>query len=174
MTNPFHDNVTPLRTSVPVAPTQGTLALDLIGQPDPPDHVAPAPAALRTGDVVTIDLRVRRELEGWSRRYAQAAVEIVNGDRPASQLVRWTSSAVYQELARRAEVVARAGVHTAGQGRGRRPVVRPVVRSVRSCFLSPGTVEVSAHVRYGPRSRALALRFERVDDRWLCTALEFC
>lgn len=169
----FHDNVTPLRAPVPVATTQGTLALDLAAQADPPPAV-PSPRGPRLGDVVPIDLRVRRDLEGWSHRYAQAAVEIVNGDRPASQLVRWTDPTVYADLVRRAEIVARAGVRTPGQGRPRRPLVRPVVRSVHSCFISRGIVEVSVHLRCGARSRALAIRFERDADRWICTALEFC
>jgi hypothetical protein len=29
------------------------------------------------------------------------------------------------------------------------------------------------HVRHGARSRAVALRMERRDDRWLCTVLQF-
>ena len=71
-----------------------------------------------------------RLVHGVSTAFAQACVEVVGGDRPASQLVRWTLPAVHQELAYRAGVVARAGVHRAGQGRGRRPVVRPQVEIV--------------------------------------------
>ena len=67
--------------------------------------------------------------------------------------------------------LARAGDHVPGQGRVQ--PVRPRVRSVHTCPLSPDVVEVSAHARYGHRSRALAARFERQRGRWLCTALEF-
>jgi hypothetical protein len=33
--------------------------------------------------------------------------------------------------------------------------------------------EVSLHVRYGQRSRAVAARFELIRDRWQISALEF-
>ncbi|CUR60977.1 conserved hypothetical protein [metagenome] len=168
-----------LRRPLPLQTTQGTLALDLTPRLEPPRLAPPSATADGSGapapggDVVGIDIVARRQLEGWARRYAQAVVEIVNGDRPASQLVRWTSPRVHEELARRAQIVARAGVHQAGQGRGRRPVVRPAVVNVRSCFISPAVAEVSVHVRYGQRSRAVAARFEHRDQKWICTALEF-
>ena len=124
-------------------------------------------------DVLPIDGPVpRRSFEEWARRYAQAAVEIVGGDRPVTQLLRWSSREVYEDLQRRAQLVARAGRHQPGQGRFQ--PVRPRVLGVHPCFINRDVVEVSTHVRYGERSRALAARFERTrDDRWRCTALEF-
>ena len=104
-------------------------------------------------------------------RFGQAAVEIVGGDRPATQLLRWTSPEVYAELERRAQLVGRAGHHHPGQGRVQ--PVRPKVASVHSCFVTPRVVETSIHVRYGARSRAVAARFEALRDRWVCTALQF-
>lgn len=160
-----HDHVVPLRTPVPVASVQGTLALDLLARHDPPSPVH------HVADVIPIDQPLRREVESWARRYAQAAVEIVGGDRPVSQLLRWSSRDVYEDLARRALLVARAGGHRPGQARVQ--PVRPLVRRVHSCFLSHEVVEVSVHVRYGSRSRAVAARFERRAERWQCTALEF-
>jgi len=136
---------------------QGTLALEL-----EPRCEAPA---------VPTDLRLRREVDAWAHRFAQAAVEIVGGDRPASQLVRWTSRDVHADLERRAQLVARAGGHRPGTGRVQ--PVRPRVLSVHPCFVDAGLVECSIHVRYGERSRALAARFERRTGRWLCTALEW-
>jgi hypothetical protein len=44
---------------------------------------------------------------------------------------------------------------------------------VHTSFVSPVVVEAMARIRYGTRSRALAARFERRQDRWICTALEF-
>jgi len=167
--SPFHEKVVPLRPPAPVASIQGMLALDLHPHHDPPE---PAPARCRAGgDVVPIDRRLRARLEQWSRRYAQAAVEIVGGDRPVSQLLRWTTPEVYDDLARRAQLVARSGGRRAGQGRVQ--PVRPQILGVHTSFLDRDVAEVSAHVRYGERSRALAIRFERRGDRWLCTALEF-
>jgi len=164
----------PLHPPVPVASVQGTLALDLEPRQSPP---APGPAPHRgpVAEVVPIDRRLAHGIEDWSRTYAQAAVEIVGGDRPVSQLLRWSTQEVYDDLQRRAQLVARAGRHQ--PGRGRVQPVRPRVQAVHTCFLSADAVEVSVHVRYGPRSRAVAARFEQRTDRrgrrWCCTALEF-
>ena len=155
--------VVPLRQAVPVAGVQGTLALDLWPRRDnPPESVA---------DVVAIGSAPRARFEQFAHRFAQAAVEIAGGDRPVGQLVRWTSTTVYQDLARRAQLVARAAGRPAGQGRVQG--VRPQVRSIHTAFLEADVAEVSAHVRYGERSRAVALRFEFRAERWQCTALEF-
>jgi len=165
---PRHASVTPIR--VPVASVQGTLALDLSPRQAPP----PVPSAVGSGpdaDVVPIDPHQRSRLEQWVHRYVQATVEIVGGDRPASQLLRWTTGAVYADLHRRAVLVGRAGGHEPGVRRVQ--PVRPHVVSVHTSFVSPLVVETSARVRYGVRSRALALRFERRGDRWVCTAMEF-
>lgn len=167
--SPFHEGVVALRTAVPVASVQGTLALDLQPRHDPPvvRDVDGRPA----GDVIPIDQRMRGEVEAWARRYVQAATEIVGGDRPVTQLLRWSTREVYVDLHRRALLVARAGGHRPGQGRVQ--PVRPQVVGVRTCFLSGRVVEASVHVRYGPRSRALAARFELLGGRWQCTALQF-
>jgi hypothetical protein len=160
--------VTPIR--VPVASVQGTLALDLGPRQEPPE--LPDPATGRAvADVVQIDPAQRGRLEQWVHRFVQATVEIVGGDRPASQLLRWTTGPVYADLHRRAVLVGRAGGHQPG-GRRVQPV-RPQVVSVHACIVSPGVAEASARIRYGNRSRALALRFEERRDRWLCTAMEF-
>ena len=164
--------VTPLR--VPVASVQGTLALDLSPRHAPPplpDRCAPTSAPASVADVVPIDPDRRGRLEQWVHRYVQATVEIIGGDRPASQLLRWTTRAVYTDLHRRAVLVARAGGHAPGVQRVQ--PVRPHVVSVHTSFVSDSVVEASARVRYGARSRALALRFEHKPDRWVCTAMEF-
>ncbi|HEY0949874.1 Rv3235 family protein [Nocardioides sp.] len=163
------ETVVPLRAPVPVASVQGTLALDLQPRFDPPQPASGGSHA--AADVIAIEQPLRRGLEQWARRYTQAAVEIVGGDRPVSQLLRWTSREVYENLDRRAQLVARAGRHHPGQGRVQ--PVRPKVLGVHACFLSREVVEVSAHVRYGERSRALAARFEATGQRWCCTALEW-
>ena len=164
------DVVVPLPDPAPVASVQGTLALDLQPRFDPPETTTYGhhPVA----DVTPIEAPLRHGLEQWAGRYLQAAVEIVGGDRPVSQLLRWSSHEVYQDLDRRAQLVARAGRHQAGQGRVQ--PVRPRVVGLHTCFLTRDRVEVSAHVRYGDRSRAVAARFVRTtDERWRCTALEF-
>ena len=171
MTGSRPQEVVPLRQPAPIASVQGTLALDLEPRQDPP-WLPPTSGSGPVADVLPIDGPLRRATEDWARRYAQAAVEIVGGDRPVTQLLRWSSREVYQDLQRRAQLVARAGQHQPGQGRFQ--PVRPRVLGVHPCFVTRDVVEVSTHVRYGERSRALAARFERApDQRWRCTALEF-
>ena len=159
----------PVAPPTPVASMQGTLALDL-----GPRVEVPEPDVMRPGagyDVVRVDLVRRRRFEQHAARIGAAVVEIVGGDRPVSQLLRWTTPEVYQDLARRAHLVASAA--------GRRPAaggvqsVRPQLVAAHSSFVTEECAEVSLHVRYGPRSRAVAARFELLRDRWQVTALEF-
>lgn len=159
--------VVPLRLPVPLAATQGTLALEL----EPRRDVPPALLPLTGGRTSRLDPDDRAAIDAWAHRFARAAVEIVGGDRPVSQLVRWTTRDVHLDLQRRALLVARAGGHRPGLGRVQ--PVRPRVRSVHTTFPDEGVAECSVHVRYGQRSRALAIRFERRPTRWVCTALEF-
>ena len=147
------------REVVPVASVQGTLALDL-------DRVAPS--------APTPDLRVvedgsteQREVRAWAARFAQAAVEVLGGDRPVSQLLRWTNARVYEELDRRVRILGRTAPAPT-----RLRTVRPQVRSVHVCQPAPRTAEVSVHVRHGHRSRAIAARLERRNGRWTCVALQ--
>ena len=132
------------REVVPVAAIDGSLALEVPA----PSVVPPAP------DLRLLDgggSREHREVQAWAARFAQATVEVLGGDRPVSQLLRWTTARVYQDLDRR---------------------VRPQVRSVHVFQPQPGTAEVSVHVRHGHRSRALAARLERRKGRWTCVALQ--
>jgi len=158
-----------LRLAVPVAPTQGTLALALLPRQAPPRADLLAVRADRS--VVPVDRRMQRMIEERAHRFCQAAVEIVAGDRPVSQVVRWASREVHADLRRRAHLVARAGGHQPGLAQVQ--PVRPRVESVHSCFVTEEIVECSVRVRYGRRSRAIAARFERIDERWICTALDF-
>lgn len=157
-----------VRLPVPVAATQGTLALALLPRSEPP---AAADDAHRSTAGAPIDRRQQAVVEEWTRRFVQAAVEIVGGDRPVSQLLRWTLPEVYDDLRRRTMLVARAGGHQPGLARVQ--PVRPRVLSVHTCFLRHDVVEAAVHVRYGERSRALAARFERIEQRWVCSALDF-
>ncbi len=167
-TGPAHPSgVVPLRVPIPLAATQGTLALDLEPRRDPPSVAVGGGATAR---VVHLDPQ-RRSIEAWARRFAQAVVEIVGGDRPATQLLRWTERGVYLDLRRRAVLVARAGGHTPGVGRVQ--TVRPRVESVHCSTVNEQVVETCIRIRYGERSRAIAARFEERQHGWVCTALEF-
>lgn len=146
------------RPTVPVAATQGTLALDLRGS---------------LGMPVTPELRVvdptagSHDVHGWAGTFAQAVVEVLGGDRPLTQLLRWTTKGVYHDLDSRVRILRRTT--TTGQ---RVRTVRPQVRSVHVFQPGPGTAEVSVHVRHGQRSRAIAARLEMRQGRWRCTELQ--
>jgi hypothetical protein len=167
---PGAEMVVPLPRATPVASVQGTLALDLGPRRDVPDlDFAPGP---RIGaDVVTVDLKRRRRFEQHAARIGAAVVEIVGGDRPVSQVLRWTTPEVYQDLARRALLVAAAAGRRPGSGAIQS--VRPQLVRAHTSFVSETRAEVTLHVRYGRRSRAVAARFELIRDRWQVSALEF-
>ena len=156
----------------PLATVQGTLALDLGPHLDAPEAVvASRPGDSALHDVVHVDLMQRRRFEQHAARVGAAIVEIVGGDRPVSQLLRWTTPDVYQDLARRAHLVARAVGRRAGSGGIQS--VRPQLVAAHTSFVSERCAEVSLHVRYGDRSRAVAARFELIRERWQVSALEF-
>jgi hypothetical protein len=92
---------------------------------------------------------------------------VVGGDRPLTQLLRWTNGRVYGELGRRVRVLARTA-----PANKRLHTIRPQVRSVHVCRPTPDCAEVSVHVRHGQRSRAIAARLELEEGRWTCTALQ--
>jgi hypothetical protein len=103
----------------------------------------------------------------WAGRLVQGLLEVLSGVRPASQLVRWTTTEVYDSVQRR---VAQASVETRAGGQQRR--LAEVVRSVHVSEPADGVAEVCAIVAQGPRCRAVAMRLEGVDGRWQCTALQ--
>jgi hypothetical protein len=106
----------------------------------------------------------------WPRQFAQAIVETLAGTRPIRQLVPWTTE--------------RAQAHI----RTLCPLFRtdsgPRVQRVLSSSPSADVVEVTVIAGFGPRTRALAMRFEHIaarqpapglagrPARWLCTDIE--
>lgn len=160
--------VSSLHPAVPVASIQGSLALNLHPDHSPPQAI---PSSGPGCDIIAIELRTRHRLQEWARRYTQVACDVVAGLRPASQLMRWSTTEVYADLSRRAHLVARAGGHRPGGRIG--SATRPRVCSVSPSFLNSNTVEVAVRVAHGPRSRALAARFEVRDGHWTCVALDF-
>lgn len=107
------------------------------------------------------------EVRAWGARLAQAVSEVLAGDRPISQLVRFTDDQVFHELNRRVRLL---GLNSTAGSRGAKE--KSAVRSVRVFMPQPSIAEVAAHVRHGERSRALAFRLEVRRNRWVCTALE--
>jgi hypothetical protein len=101
------------------------------------------------------------DAEPFVAKISQAIVEVISGQRPAPQLIRHTDPAVYSVLARRALVSARR--HAPGARRA------AMVRRVRVCHPVDGVVEACAVVVSHGRVRAIALRLEGLDGRWLVT-----
>jgi hypothetical protein len=93
---------------------------------------------------------------------AQALIEVMSGARPAPQVIRWTTPAVYSAVARRNAVS------------GRRQILarRAIVRQVRICEPADGVVEACAVVVDNGRVRALAMRLTGVDHRWVVSELQ--
>jgi hypothetical protein len=99
----------------------------------------------------------------WAARLAQAIVEVLAGERPLSQLVRWTSENVYADLGRWATAQPdRRARRTIGQGR---------LQALRTCEPERGIVEAAAVIRFSNRHRLVALRLEVIRGRWVCTRL---
>lgn len=146
-------------------PTQGALALSFTAG----TGVAPAPESHPRLRLVGEDAQPAAashhppglpDPRRWTVKLAQAAFEGVHGQRPIQQLTRWTDDAVYRSLARRAADQAATSV------------VRPRVRSIRVCRVSDLVAEASVVVTLGARIRAVAVRLDAVDDRWLCTTFD--
>jgi hypothetical protein len=178
---PYDDELGPVqdlwdRPALPAATPalQGTLALAFVlpsglpAVPQPPlglRLVAEAEAALdahefgpqHTGRAALPAPR------SWAGRIVQAIVEVLGGIRPASQLVRWTTAEVFDEI---------SGLVLGSGPPGEDAPPRGVVRSVHVTEPADGVAEVCALVRRGSRSTAVALRLEGMDGRWQCTALE--
>jgi len=107
------------------------------------------------------DLGALPEPRRWAALLAQAVVEILGGRRPVAQVLRWVDPEIHERLRRSAPSVRRA------------PGGPPVrVRRVRISTSLEGSVEAVAVVDDGTRCRAMAMRLEALERRWLCTALD--
>jgi Family of unknown function (DUF6459) len=154
----------------PLPPVQGTLALDLPlpGFPTPISEPSAQPGLRVVADAGANDAP---SAEAWALTFVRAVLEVVSGDRPIHQMIRWTDEGVYADLQHRVTALSRTGHRypdPSASGSG-----RPRVHTVHVSQPAPDIAEVAAHVRHGRRSRAIALRLESGRGRWLCTALEF-
>jgi len=153
------------------AATQGTLALTFTLPSGVPTRPRPAPRLrLVPGEAPPEPAgaagQVSPHAQAWAGTLAQAVVEVLAGDRPVGQLLRWTTGRVYAELSSRAAAAA----HECTAVRASR--ARAVVRRVYVSQPAEGVAEASAVVSDGRRTRAMALRLQNADGRWMCTALE--
>ena len=104
------------------------------------------------------------------RQFAQVIVEILAGSRPLRQTVGWATDRVRAQIGDLTQVLAS----------DQRPRIRRIVVSQPAASV----VEMTVIVSFGPRSRALAMRFEHMPGRrpapglparparWVCTEIE--
>jgi len=177
-------------TTAPTAPVAASTGPSAAASPAPAESpaaeqsagsgrvlaVVPVPAERAAPAGAPMDARARAAAAGgpglpdaraWGGRLAQAVSEVLAGDRPISQLVRFTDDAVFADLNRRVRLL---GLTTTATARGAKE--RSSLASVRVCTPAHEIAEIAAHVRHGNRSRAIALRLEIRRNRWVCTALE--
>ncbi|WP_418276228.1 Rv3235 family protein [Isoptericola jiangsuensis] len=98
----------------------------------------------------------------------RAALEVLRGERSATQVARWVTPAVLEQLLQRARLVrdARSATTTA---RTSRPVA---VRRVRMVRLTPATAEATVVLDDDGRVRAAAVRLEVHRGAWRVAVLE--
>src|SRR5690625_1298101 len=123
-----------------------------LGEDDPPAPLIPAQPPLP-------------DPRQWAGSLARAAVEVLVGMRPPTQLSRWLAADLYASLSRRAGLAVRI------LGRPRRHQVA-TIRRVRVCGIRAGVQEATVVVHDGVRVRGVALRLEEHRGRWQATALE--
>lgn len=178
---PFDDEVErpPVRPTEPrcppvaPVPVQGSLALEFALPSGVPAVPAPPPRLrivgselARSGHRAVGDEATRPDVARWAAMVVQAAVEVVAGDRPLTQMVRWTTAEVYDQLRwRRQRQIGGSAASVAVAPR------RAVVSSVHVCQPDDDVAEACATVRVGGRATAVALRLEADRDSWRCTAI---
>ena len=158
---------------VDVSPDQP--ALRLVDADTVEELVTAQPAPTRVPLVVDtcpagIDQRSSAELEEqirtWVPWFAQLLTEALDGRRSLEPLGRWLDDWVLAEVSRRVRLQRRARANSSATA-----PPPAAVASLRGQLTHPRVLEVSAHLRRGRRSTALAFQLVRLGDRWLCSAL---
>ena len=95
------------------------------------------------------------ELSSWALKYAVSVLEIWAGKRQAAQLARWTHRNLFNKL-----IADSGSLKEIGR-----------IRKLHMTEPLDGIAESVLTVRYGDRLRSLVMRFEGIDQKWLCTEL---
>lgn len=96
------------------------------------------------------------ELHAWTMKFAVSVLEIWAGRRQPAQLISRCHRHIYTQLLK-------------GVG-SQREVGR--IRTIHQNEPLDGICESTVTVRFGERLRAMVIRFEGVDEKWLCTELK--
>lgn len=94
-------------------------------------------------------------LQTWTLKFGMSVLEIWAAKRQPAQLSRWCHRSIYTDLVKKVGSQSEVGK----------------IRKLHQCEPLDGISESTITVRFNSRVRALALRFEGVDHRWLCTSL---
>jgi len=135
------------------APAPGTPPV-AVDEWEPPDDPAPPVASIGEAKALAMNL-------------ARCVVEILAGTREIDQIARWLSSDVYTHLLKRVVISARART-ARGESAGR---LTFTMGSTVLCEPTPGVVEAVVIVHGRARSRAVAIRLERLETRWRASAV---
>lgn len=95
------------------------------------------------------------ELHTWTMTFVVALLEIWAGRRQPAQLASRCHRVIYNELLRKTGSQKEVGK----------------IRTIHQNQPLDGICESTITVRFGDRLRAIVIRFEGVDGRWLCTEL---
>lgn len=118
---------------------------DLIEGEEPDVESPPRPSSLKE----------LPDLNTWVTRYAISALEIMGARRTPTQLARWSHRLVYSKM------LSMIGIFE----------TLPKIRKIYICQPLEGIAETTITIRMGERVRSLILRFEGVNERWLCTEM---
>lgn len=111
-------------------------------------------------------------VNAMAKSIGQAAVEILAGTRPASQLARWTTPEVVERFTQRAAMLKLVQEQCPGRVDLQLVHRSPRVRRIRVCEPAPQCYEAAIVIDEATRSRAVALRIERTGRQWRVVHLE--
>ena len=95
------------------------------------------------------------ELHAWTMKFAVSVVEIWAGRRQPAQLISWCHRVIYMDLLKMMGSQKEIGR----------------IRTIHQSEPLDGICESTVTVRFGNRLRAMVIRFEGQNGKWLCTAL---
>ena len=95
------------------------------------------------------------DLHEWIMKFIVSVVEVWAGRRQPAKLIRFCHRVIYMELLRKSGTQKEIGK----------------IKSIHLSEPLDGICETTVLICYGQRIRAVVVRLEGVDGRWLCTAL---
>ncbi|MFM1826469.1 MAG: hypothetical protein RLZZ37_1104 [Actinomycetota bacterium] len=101
------------------------------------------------------------EPKAWTKQLVTGIAEVLIGERPIFQLMRWVSFDVYLEIDK--------NIKQRNNKNSQR--IRPLIRSVHIDQTSENVVQAIAVIQKGKRGRGMGIRLEAEEDRWRCTEL---